>query len=86
MTTEIRNLRIEMDRGNGWELRAEGPSESTMAQVKAALPGYAIKYPHRALIEGHLIVAPVGGRLEVHQVYECHAYAGDNGATIEFLP
>lgn len=63
-------LRIEMDRGHGWELRAEGPFDNfpgtvasldgPEAHIRAALIGYAIQYPHRALLDGALVaeVAP----------------------------
>jgi hypothetical protein len=41
-------LRIEMNRGHGWELRAEGPvpAETSTARIEA------IQCPHSALIDG----------------------------------
>ena len=47
-------LRIEIDRGRGWELRAEGPlpAETPTARIEADLRAYAVQYPHRALIDG----------------------------------
>jgi hypothetical protein len=57
----MRLLRIEMNRGRGWELRVEGriPASITVEQIKRDLEAYAIQYPHRALIDG-FEVARVG--------------------------
>ncbi len=52
------HLRIEMDRGNGWEVPSEGVAECTIEQITAALPAYAIQYPHRALVDG-VVVAEI---------------------------
>jgi hypothetical protein len=50
----MRTLRIEMHRGHGWELRAEGkiPAEVTTGQIQRDLQEYAVQYPHRALLDG----------------------------------
>ena len=50
----MRLLRIEMNRGRGWELRAEGriPADITLEQIKRDLVNYAIQYEHRALLDG----------------------------------
>jgi hypothetical protein len=50
----MRTLRIEMHRGRGWELRGEGkiPAEVTVEQITHDLQGYAIQFPHRALLDG----------------------------------
>jgi hypothetical protein len=50
----MRTLRIEMNRGHGWELRATGkiPTDVTAQQIRRDLQEYAIQYPHRALIDG----------------------------------
>ena len=50
----MRTLRIEMNRGHGWQLRAEGkvPAEVTTEQITRDLQAYAIQYPHRALLDG----------------------------------
>ncbi len=50
-------LRIEMDRldGLGWRVRSEGEFSGTVAQIIAALPDYAIQYPHRAFLNGELV-------------------------------
>jgi hypothetical protein len=50
----MRTLRIEMNRGHGWQLRAEGkvPTEVTLEQITRDLQAYAIQYPHRALLDG----------------------------------
>jgi hypothetical protein len=47
-------LRIEMDRGHGWEVRAEGTitANTTVERITADLRNYAIQYPHRALLNG----------------------------------
>jgi hypothetical protein len=48
-------IRIEMDRGMGWEVRQEGAADITADALVAMLPGYAIQYAHRAFIDGVLI-------------------------------
>ena len=50
----MRMLRIEMNRGRGWELRAEGriPADVTLEQIERDLREYAIQHPHRALLDG----------------------------------
>jgi hypothetical protein len=50
----MRRLRIEMHRGNGWQLRGEGkiPAEVTVEQIAHDLQEYAIQFPHRALVDG----------------------------------
>lgn len=49
------HIRIEMDRGNGWEQRQEGDCDVTAGQLREMLPGYAIQYPHRALLDGEVV-------------------------------
>jgi hypothetical protein len=48
----MRLLRIEMNRGRGWELRAEGkiPADVTTGWIRHE--GYTVQYPHRALLDG----------------------------------
>jgi hypothetical protein len=48
-------LRIEMDRGRGWELRGEGAFTGTVEEITRKLPAYAIQYPHRALLDGVVV-------------------------------
>ena len=50
----MRTLRIEMNRGHGWELRAEGkiPADVTSGQIQRDLQEFAVQYPHRALLVG----------------------------------
>ncbi len=48
-------IRIEMDRGMGWEVRQEGAADVTADALAASLPSYAIQYAHRAFIDGVLI-------------------------------
>jgi hypothetical protein len=57
-------IRIEMDRGRGWELRAAFEAELGAAQVADKLGSYALQYPHRALIDDILVATaqPVLGR------------------------
>ena len=57
----MRLLRIEVNRGRGWQLRAEGriPASVTVEQIKRDLQDYAFQYPHRALVDG-VEVARVG--------------------------
>jgi hypothetical protein len=49
------NIRIEMDRGIGWEIRQEGDAAVTAAELVAMLPAYTLSYPHRAFLDGALI-------------------------------
>jgi hypothetical protein len=49
------NVRIEMDRGAGWETRQEGALVITANQLAAQMPHYAIQYPHRAFLDGVLV-------------------------------
>jgi len=49
------HLTIEMDRGNGWEVRSEGDGDFTADQVAASLSAYAIQYPHRAVLDGAVV-------------------------------
>lgn len=55
-------LRIEMDRGNGWELRGEGESPAGAAEIVRCLPEYAIQYPHRAFLDGMLVAEAAPAR------------------------
>ena len=64
------HIRIEMDRGRGWEVRQEGDADVTAERLIEMLPAYAASYPHRAFLDGALVgeIAPrdvklVGGRL-----------------------
>jgi hypothetical protein len=61
----MRTLRIEMHRGHGWQLRAEGkiPADVTAEQIAHDLREYAIQYPHRALVDG-VEVARAGGEVK----------------------
>ena len=58
----MRLLRIEMNRGRGWELRAEGriPASVTIERIERELEAYAIQYPHRALLDGTEVVQSGG--------------------------
>lgn len=49
-------IRIEMDRGAGWETRQEGECQITAEDLANMLPSYAIQYPHRAFVDGALVV------------------------------
>lgn len=50
-------VRIEMDRGAGWEVRQEGAIDVTADALADMLPAYAIQYPHRAFIDGNLVAS-----------------------------
>jgi hypothetical protein len=52
-------LRIEMDRGRGWETRSEGEFDGELDDIIRALPSYAIQYPHRAFLDGKLVATEV---------------------------
>jgi len=60
---------IEMDRGNGWEVRAQDELPVTaddlrdmLLQIKMELTRYAIQYPHRALADGVELARAQPGR------------------------
>jgi hypothetical protein len=61
-----RTLTIEMDRGQGWEVRAEGkiPANTTTASITQNLRAYAIQYPHRALVNGRIVATDHPGATE----------------------
>ena len=53
------NVRIEMDRGMGWETRNEGECSLEPIAGTEGLPayiaGYATRWPHRAFVDGVLV-------------------------------
>jgi len=52
-------LRIEMDRGRGWELRGEGEIADVgadLAVLRKQLDTYAVQYAHRALVDGVVVL------------------------------
>ena len=49
------HIRIEMDRGRGWEVRQEGDADTTAEALVEMLPGYASQYSHRAFLDGALV-------------------------------
>lgn len=56
------NVRIEIDRGNGWQLRQEGEADMTAAMIAQLLPEYCTQYPHRAFLDGVLVASATPGR------------------------
>ena len=59
------HVRIEMDRGAGWELRHEGDvADLTEAAALEHLQTYALQYRHRAIMDGRIVgeAVPVRGR------------------------
>ena len=59
------SVRIEMDRGLGWELRGEGEADADADRLATEVAAYAIQYPHRAFLDGRLIATaerPFGRR------------------------
>lgn len=50
-------VRIEMDRGNGWEVRQEGAVDITADALAGMLAAYAIQFPHRAFLNGNLVAS-----------------------------
>lgn len=50
-------LRIEMDRGMGWEVRGEGqvPDDITDERVREEVDRYCLQYPHRGFLNGRLV-------------------------------
>jgi len=64
-------VRIEMDRGAGWEVRQEGVADVTADALADMLPSYAIQYPHRAFLNGDLVATatrPHGQRGKVRML------------------
>ena len=59
-------LRIEINRGDGWRVCAEGepPAGASIDQITTYLRGLAIQYAHRAWLNGVLVagVDPVARR------------------------
>lgn len=51
------HVRIEIDRGYGWQVRQEGDADVTADQVAAQLPALTLTYPHRAFINGALVAS-----------------------------
>lgn len=48
------NVRIEYDRGHGWQLRGEG--EATDEQAAAIdLTPYCLQYAHRLIVDGVVV-------------------------------
>ena len=48
------HVKIEMDRGLGWETRQEGDCAVTADRLRELLPLYALQYPHRIFLDGVL--------------------------------
>ena len=53
---------IEIDRGNGWQVRQEGEADMTAAMIAQLLPEYCTQYPHRAFLDGVLVASATPGR------------------------
>ncbi len=51
------SIRIEMDRGNGWEVRQEGDANVTADDLALRAISYSISYPHRFFLDGALIAS-----------------------------
>ena len=50
-------VRIEMNRGEGWEVRQEGVSSVTADGLAMLLPSYTLAFPHRVFRDGVLIAS-----------------------------
>lgn len=63
------HIRIEIDRGYGWQIRQEGDLDMPVAEMIATLPAYTIQYPHRLFVDGALVasssVTRAGGKVTV---------------------
>lgn len=61
------HIRIEMDRGRGWETRQEGDADVTADRLAEMLPAYAAQYAHRAFLDGALVasVSRVAGKVRL---------------------
>jgi hypothetical protein len=59
-------MRIEMDRGAGWELRSEGAVTATTEQAAAQISLYAYSdHAHRILLDGAVIATHTPKRRRV---------------------
>ena len=48
-------IKIEVDRGCGWQVRQEGDADLTADDLAATLMALSIQYPHRAYLDGVLV-------------------------------
>ncbi|MGI4797659.1 MAG: hypothetical protein ACRYG8_27165 [Janthinobacterium lividum] len=52
-------IRIEMNRGAGWEIRQHGEIDQdrteVVAMIEATIDAYCAQYPHRALVDGVVV-------------------------------
>lgn len=53
--TKMAHIKVEIDRGNGWQVRQEGDCAATINELRATMPAYALSYPHRFYIDGELV-------------------------------
>jgi hypothetical protein len=61
-------MRIEMDRGAGWELRSEGAVTATTEQAAAQISAYAYSdHAHRILLDGTVIATHTPKRRNTRQ-------------------
>lgn len=58
------NVRIEVNRGGEWKMRAEGAIDATVDQVAEQLPAYAIQYPRRLFVDGVLVAEVIKPRAD----------------------
>lgn len=58
------HVKIEMDRGAGWETRQEYEADVSEGFLRDMLPRYAISYPHRAWRDGVLVATVRSQRCE----------------------
>lgn len=49
------HIRIEVDRGYGWQVRQEGTADLTADDLAASILALSIQYPHRAYLNGALV-------------------------------
>ena len=61
-------IKIEVDRGFGWQVRQEGAADVSADDLAAQLLALSIQYPHRAVLDGVLVAEarrPHGARGKV---------------------
>jgi hypothetical protein len=59
-------MRIEMDRGDGWELRSEGTVSATSDEAAAQITAYAYSnHAHRILLDGMVVATHTPRRRRV---------------------
>ena len=55
MRATMKQVRIEIDRGKGWETRFLGMFQIAPEEVASHVAAYAVEYPHRGFLDDALV-------------------------------